>query len=423
MISEIHPHNRSNANGQAVAAADADETPAARSTLRIAVVTPIPTPYRDPFWSEVAGIPGVKLSVFYCSKGMADHPWTEQWSREFEAEVLPGSNLFRRRGADASLYWNPSVAQRLAAGRFDAILIGGYNHPTMWAAMFFAVRNKVPYFLMCESHERFLRPRWKRRLKRPLLRWVVKHAAGFLPTGTLATEYLCSFGARPEQMLVLPNVPDVERLRAQVAQLRNEQDFPGPPEFAGRRIVLFVGRLIPKKRAELVIRAFQEAACPDTVLAIVGDGELRRPLEQLVNELGIRAKVHFAGFVQPHEVLRWYACAGLFVLPSSETFGAAVVEALAAGVPVVVSDEVGACVDVVNNESVGTIVPARDQVALVNALRQRMDSPTSHEIVDHAWEVIRYRLTYPVLAQHLVDGIARLTDKARFAEDHLSNQR
>lgn len=374
--------------------------------MRVGVVTPIPTPYRDPFWNAFSRTPGVDLTVFYCSAGKSDRPWTEGWENDFRSEVLPGRNLLSWRGADASCFWNPGIRNRLAAGQFDALLIGGYNHPTMWAALRFAVRRRIPFFLMCESHLRKHRSGWKQTLKRPVLRWIVKRAAGFLPTGRLSAEFLQYYGADPRAMTALPNVPDLVCVRTQVQALRGSAPSPLPAELAGRPVVLFVGRLIPKKRAELVIRAFAEIdARLGAVLAIVGDGPLRPELEVLADQLGIRSRVHFAGFVQPREVLRWYALARVFVLPSSETWGVVVLESLAAGVPVIVSDEVGCVEDVVRDPALGTVVPARSQEALRDALQRELHREPPGTDFQLAWQVVETGMRYDSLRESLLRGI------------------
>ena len=129
--------------------------------MRIAVVTPIPTPYRDPFWIELARCPGIELKVYYCTGGKADRPWTVDWRDGLETETLRGWNLLRWRGSDASCFWNPAILRRLSEGRFDAIIFAGYNHVTMLAAMLFAVRRRIPFFLLCESHGLSRRSGWK----------------------------------------------------------------------------------------------------------------------------------------------------------------------------------------------------------------------------------------------------------------------
>jgi glycosyltransferase involved in cell wall biosynthesis len=371
--------------------------------LRIAVVTPIPTPYRDPFWNQFAGAPGIDLSVFYCSAGKADRPWSSNWDRAFAGGVVPGWNLLRWRGADSSCFWNPGIIRRLAAGRFDAILIGGYNHLTMWMAMLYATSRRIPWFLMCESHLRSNRSGWKQRLKRPILRWIMKRAAGCLPTGRWSSEFVCHYGADPKALTLLPNVPDVVALHSRVADLRHTDDASDLGDMAGRPMVLFVGRLIPKKRAELVIRAFHEIHEHSTaILTIVGDGPLRPELEILVDELGLRGRVHFAGFVEPDEVARWYARATVFVLPSSETWGVVVIEALAAGVPVIVSDEVGCQVDTVIDPALGTVVPARDQAALRDALAAHLQGCGGNSpAFQKAWAAREAAFRYDALAASL----------------------
>src|SRR5690242_4986009 len=115
--------------------------------VRIAVVTPVPTPYRDPFWSEVERLRGVDLTVFYCAPGKLDRPWKSTWRRDYAYQVLPGWNLARFRGSDASCFWNPGICGRLSSGRFDGLVVDGYNHLTMWAAIAFGLRRNLPFFL------------------------------------------------------------------------------------------------------------------------------------------------------------------------------------------------------------------------------------------------------------------------------------
>jgi glycosyltransferase involved in cell wall biosynthesis len=379
-----------------------------RQPLKIAVITPTPTPYRDPFWGEVARRREIELEVLYCAAGTSDRPWATEWSREMRCSVLPGYNLFHRLGDSSSCFWNPSVLLRLRQGRFDAVVLGGYNHPTMIAAALWAKTHRVPYFLMCESHLRSRRSTWKQWVKARVVGWFVRNAAGLFPTGQLAADYLVHYGADRANLAAVPNVPDVNQVRDHVSDLRRDKSFPVPPELEGRPIVLFVARLIPKKRPELLIRAFCDApAAQDAVLVIAGDGPLRPELEQLVERLGLRSRVHFTGFLQPAELLGWYACASVFVLPSSETWGVVVIEALSAGVPVIISDETGSCADAINDSAVGTIIPAGDQAALSRALESHLSRPSTPEIVHQSWEPVRRQMTYEAIADRFVSLVGR----------------
>lgn len=373
--------------------------------MRIAVVTPIPTPYRDPFWAEVASRPGVELDVFYCAAGKADRPWENDWSHGFRAEVLPGVNLLRWRGASASCYWNRAIVKRLRGGRYDAVVVGGYNHPTMLSAVRWCRRNRTPYYLMCESYRRSSKG-MKGFVKDRLVGSIVSNAAGGFPTGTLAERYLVSYGARPESLARIPNVPDIAAFEAagnrheEAASLRLECGI------GDRPVVLFVGRLIPKKRADLALRAFASTASGhDATFVIVGDGPERSALEQEAERLGIRGRILLRGFVPPTEIPTWQSIASLFVLPSSETWGVAVIEAVASGTPVIVSDEVGCHVDLVVDDRIGTVVPARNEQATADAIRDRLSRTDGRPRTLEAWSTIRDDFAYDKLADRFLNLI------------------
>jgi glycosyltransferase involved in cell wall biosynthesis len=118
------------------------------------------------------------------------------------------------------------------------------------------------------------------------------------------------------------------------------------PHLAGRKVVLFLSRLDPKKGLDILLPAFAKvrAQRSDVALIIAGDGEggFVSGLHAEAVRLGIDADVFWAGFLDGAEKLAAFAAADLFVLPSySENFGVAAVEAMACGLPVIISNRVG----------------------------------------------------------------------------------
>lgn len=364
--------------------------------MKIAVVTPIPTPYRDPFWNVLAAQPEVDLQVYYCAAGKADSPWGGGWQRNYHTEILPGRNWLAWWGSSASFFDNPAIVSRLRSDDFDAVLIGGYNHPTMWRAMRSCVRSGTPFYLMCESHLRKTRSLALTLVKDHFVRWVVRHMAGGFPTGTLAEQYLLYHGAKLKTLTHLPNAPDVERIRAEADALRtNRGALRRRLYFSERPTLLFVGRLIPKKGVHILIDALaglRPKAQPD--LVIVGDGPERNRLRAMAKQLGVEASVRFTGFVAPSDLSQWYVAADAFALPSAETWGVVVAEALAAGTPVIVSDEVGCHPDVVVGPPTGRVLPRDD----VSAWRQAMGEVSGADAQAHnvaaAWQSVFERLRY-----------------------------
>ncbi len=140
----------------------------------------------------------------------------------------------------------------------------------------------------------------------------------------------------------------------------------------GRLRLLFLSRLHPKKGLPLVFRAMAQLAASgraDTEIDVAGTGDdaYRAELEALAVELGIRDRVRFLGHLAGEAKARAFAGADAFVLPSyQENFGIAVAEALAAGLPVLVSDAVGIAPEVAAAEA-GLVVPT-DATAVALAL-------------------------------------------------------
>jgi len=145
--------------------------------------------------------------------------------------------------------------------------------------------------------------------------------------------------------------------------------------WSGRRVVLFVGRLIPLKGVHLLLEALPELVreAPDVLVAIVGGPFYGKPaVTAYVRKLHRMARpwkrhVHFQPYVSHHEIPRWFAAADAAVVPSvrREAFGLVNVEAMASGLPVVAS-RVGGVAEVVEDGVTGLLfdpVNARRELA------------------------------------------------------------
>ncbi|HEY1033917.1 MAG TPA: glycosyltransferase [Pseudoxanthomonas sp.] len=140
----------------------------------------------------------------------------------------------------------------------------------------------------------------------------------------------------------------------------------GWPE--GSRIIGTVGRLQPVKDHALLLRAFAKVRMqvPEAVLAIVGDGPLRGALETQAGQAGLSDAVRFLG--DRHDVPRLLTGMDVFALSSaSEGYSIALLEACAAGLPIVATD-VGGNREIVHDGINGRLVPAADVAALATAL-------------------------------------------------------
>lgn len=182
-------------------------------------------------------------------------------------------------------------------------------------------------------------------------------------------------GVRPRQsLLAVPNGIRLERFQATGAAGRATlaAELGWAPD---SRIIGTVGRLQPVKNQQVLLRAFAQlrAGMPQAVLAIVGDGSLREPLERLAGELALGDAVRFLG--DRSDVPRLLAGMEVFTLPSSsEGYSIALLEACAAALPIVATD-VGGNREIVHEGRNGRLVAAGDPANLAEALRALLAMP------------------------------------------------
>ncbi|MFT3668890.1 MAG: glycosyltransferase [Pseudoxanthomonas sp.] len=175
-------------------------------------------------------------------------------------------------------------------------------------------------------------------------------------------------GVEPQRgLLSVPNGIRLERFKPADAAgrqaLATELGWP-----QGSRIIGTVGRLQPVKDHALLLRAFAKVRMqvPEAVLAIVGDGPLRSALEAQAEQAGLSDAVRFLG--DRHDVPRLLTGMDVFALSSaSEGYSIALLEACAAGLPIVATD-VGGNREIVRDGINGRLVPAADVAALATAL-------------------------------------------------------
>jgi len=197
---------------------------------------------------------------------------------------------------------------------------------------------------------------WLKRLSfRILESRILAHAAGIHYTSEQERSEASALFAGGHAAII-PNPMDASPHRFPVGAFRARF-----PDLEGRRIVLFLSRLDEKKGLDLLLAAFARVhrQCPDTALVLAGSGlpEFAAALRARAAGLGIASSVIWAGFLSGEQKWAALADADIFVLPSySENFGNAVVEAMAAGLPVVVSDQVGIHAEIAE-AGAGAVVP------------------------------------------------------------------
>jgi len=183
----------------------------------------------------------------------------------------------------------------------------------------------------------------------------------------------------PGKVLTIPNGVDLERFRRPRGRFRRSQGIP-----ADRLLVTTVGRLDAQKGLKYLLQAVPDVLLqhPKALFALVGDGPRREKLEEVCRRLEIGPSVLFLGFRS--DVPDILADSDVFVLPSLwEGLANAMLEAMAAGVPVLVTDVEGAR-DVVTDGETGLLVQPGDPLALATGLNKLLGDRKLRTALGHA---------------------------------------
>jgi len=211
-----------------------------------------------------------------------------------------------------------------------------------------------------------MRRSWLGRLELKWLRLYAKRVM-ILNEG-MVTEALGA-GLHREQLLWMPNPTDVDAFRP----LEQEERTHLREQRALREVtIIFVGRLAPEKELPSLIRAFSRAlrVHPEAELVLVGDGPCRQELFSLACQCGIEKQVRFTGRVPADDVCTWLQTSDIFALVSNaEGFPCSLAEAMAVGLPSVVSDIPGNR-QLIDAQVHGLLAPVKDEEALGAALTQ-----------------------------------------------------
>ncbi|MES2699605.1 MAG: glycosyltransferase family 4 protein [Pseudomonadota bacterium] len=299
--------------------------------------------------ADVVGIEGSRRSSNYA------------WEPRTGGEAFERLTLFEDRAVE--LVPNADVMAEI--GRVldrvqpEVVVVGGWSHIEALAMIRWARVNERHVIIMSESTAvDFKRTAFREHFKRRLVRLADAAIVGGQPQ----RRYITQLGLDAERVFIGYDAVDNTYFAAAGHDARMT---PGLRQLLQLPHAYFVasGRFIAKKNFDGLIRAYADylRSASDNAwdLVLVGDGPLRTELEGLVSSLNLQGRVHFPGFLQYDEFPAILGLAGAFVHVSlSEQWGLVVNEAMASGLPVIVSRQCGCAEDLVEDGVNGWAVDA-----------------------------------------------------------------
>ena len=348
--------------------------------MRLGILTSHPIQYQAPWFRSLAQ--SLEMEVFFAHQQTAREQSGFGVAFEWDVDLLSGyPHRFLRNvaGRPSVNHFSgcdtPEIGELIRAGGFSAFVVSGWHLKSYWQAVRACRRAGVPVLVRGDSHLLTPRSPLKRLLKEITHRWLVRQFDGFMVVGKRNRAYLEHYGVPATRMFDSPHFVDNEWFSARAAQAR--------PQRAAQRtewgatadtlVVLFVGKFMATKRPAdmlLALRHWGDNGRAGAVLGVfVGLGELEPQLRAQAVQLGVR--VQFVGFKNQTELPACYVGADVVVLPSGgETWGLVINEAMACGVPAVVSDVVGCAPDLIEEGQTGFTFRVGDALALTDRLQR-----------------------------------------------------
>jgi glycogen synthase len=262
---------------------------------------------------------------------------TDPSRRHAAEENIDGIDILRVRtwSKKDDYYFSPAIARTIASGPWDIVHVQGYHTFVAPMAMAAAIRRRIPFVITFHSGGHSSRLRQSlRRVQHALLQPMIRRADHLIAVSDFEADFF-------SRRLGIP--------REGFAVIQNGARLPQPSAGCGRDprpLIVSIGRLERYKGHHRAILAFSELArqMPHAHLRVLGEGPYEKPLRQLVRALNLEERVTIAG-ISPRDrqgIADVLGSAGLVVLLSDyEAHPVAVVEALAAGCNVLVSDTSG----------------------------------------------------------------------------------
>ena len=381
---------------------------------KIVIIAPTCFYYQVSLFREIAADPRFDLIVYFCSdEALRAHDahvmyeTDEKWGDE--AELLDGFKyefMLNFSPRASYLKWpfglmNFGVWNKIGRQKPDAVIIMSWMNLTWWIAILACLRHKAQLFYLTDANiqgESTI-PGWKRWIKKLVLgKTLFPKVTGFLCAGFENETLYRSFGVPNDRLIPYAyswGYDNLLKLSQEALANRGKlRETLGISQY--NRVILFCGRLSAEKNPFHLLQAYQKIANENTSLLFVGDGYLRSSLEEYVAEQGLKS-VYFVGFQRRTTMPDYYAISDLLVLPSRrETWGMVVNEAMCFGLPIIVSNQVGAGSDLVKDGYNGFKFQAGD----ITQLAQHIATVVNQSKEEQA-----------LMKSHSVDLITKWTDR------------
>ncbi|MDO6527445.1 glycosyltransferase family 4 protein [Motilimonas sp. 1_MG-2023] len=340
------------------------------SNCRVAILTNMATPYRVPFFIELAKVEGVKsLDVLTCVEKEVDREWDIKNDSSYRLLKLFGITVNLNRGTDEKriIHFRFGVIWYLIFSRPDKLIIGDASF-TSYLASFFCLILNIDYYVWSEITTA---SPVSKGFAATLRKYMYKYSNKIVASCESAKQFINSNGPFDEKIAIVHNSVDdaffvKKRLEYEPLRLSIREEM-GIDE--NTFCFIFVGRLIKIKNVLETIRVVSSVSKKKKVhLIVAGSGPLESEAKQLASELGF-FNIHFSGFTTAEQLTKLYTAAdSLILLSEYDAWGMVINEALHMGIPFFASDTVSAAVELSKFRDYCKVLDSKDSEIIIEEL-------------------------------------------------------
>jgi len=315
-------------------------------TVKIAIITNIPTPYRKKQWEYYSKCPSLDLTVFYCANIEKGRHWKINSSEGIKEVFLKGISY-------KSFHFNLGILNVIFQD-FDVFFVGGYGYPSLIMTIIILKLLKKPWVMIIDGISP-LKLNKRDYIADNFKKFLINDANAYFANGTVGKNFLEKYGILPGKIFNQYMTVDVDdfinkgknsiEIKKEVRKQYGIDD--------NTTIIIYVGRLIQNKGVQDLIDALKNLKNDGYKIKafIVGEGDFKEELQ--IKSHDIKSDIIFTGHLDPDQIYKYYYASDIFVLPTyDDLWGLVVNEAMACGLPIIVSDAAGSSLDLIRNNGI-----------------------------------------------------------------------
>lgn len=329
--------------------------------MKIFYLTDLLSPYRVEWMNSLSE--KCDVFAFYFDEGekTREEDWLHSIKNRFESRAVNNTAI-------AGVRFSNDVFDLLRSNEYDIYIIDGYASLIQIQAIRWLTKSNKKVFINVDGIDVWRKETLVSRIKGIVKSGIYKSGAKFLCGSQIAADRIVSLGAKKEDVFTHPftslHEADIISFEEKIKSQNTYKEKIGSP---GKRVVVAVGRFIPLKQYDVLIKAWNEMP-EDCVLYLIGGGELRGSYEALINDLNIK-NIIILDYLNTDRLNEYYMAADLFVHTSAtEAWGLVFNEAMAKGCPAISTNHCVGGVELIRNGEEGFIVKSGN----VTELHERM---------------------------------------------------